>query len=387
MATFILVHGTFARAAQWPALQDGLAETAREAGEGVRFEQLTWTGRNRASARQSAASAILNSVRDIRSTSENEKIFIIGHSHGGSAIAYFLKEHPEVIETLSGCAFLSTPFVAIRPRTQARELVYRLIALCMYGAASLWMLVLLLAPLLRDRRLLESGSPYDPRDIQISLYWCFALCAAMAWLIVFLFNRAGDPRTLAEQLNRQQTTDIPAGHYLFLRCSGDEAAAALSTAQFIAWLGMRVFKIIRALISGPQSGAPTPFLKYYVSLVYFIMFSTFWFFFCFLISLVVGQFAWFASFTTLALGFVLTILVPFFVFFTQAVTSWAFGWTRLSTGFLAELAIEPLPFGEHSLVHVDWSASSPGLEGIAHSWTYAHPVAIRHIQDWVKAAL
>jgi hypothetical protein len=75
------------------------------------------------------------------------------------------------------------------------------------------------------------------------------------------------------------------------------------------------------------------------------------------------------------------------IFVTQAVTSWFFGWTRLSTGFLIELAIEPLPFGEHSLVHIDWTAGSIGLDGIVHSWTYAHPTAIRHLQDWVKASL
>jgi triacylglycerol esterase/lipase EstA (alpha/beta hydrolase family) len=94
MATFILVHGTFAKSAHWPFLQDSLAETARAAGDEPLFEQLTWTGRNRARARQAAASAIFTSLQKIQRTSANEKIFLIGHSHGGSAIAYFLKEHP-----------------------------------------------------------------------------------------------------------------------------------------------------------------------------------------------------------------------------------------------------------------------------------------------------
>jgi hypothetical protein len=35
--------------------------------------------------------------------------------------------------------------------------------------------------------------------------------------------------------------------------------------------------------------------------------------------------------------------------------SWAFGRTQLATGFLVELAIEPLPFGQHSLPHIDWT--------------------------------
>jgi hypothetical protein len=58
-----------------------------------------------------------------------------------------------------------------------------------------------------------------------------------------------------------------------------------------------------------------------------------------------------------------------------------------STGFFVELAIEPLPFGAHSMAHIDWSADALGLEGVTHSWTYANPSAIRYIQDWVKTAL
>jgi triacylglycerol esterase/lipase EstA (alpha/beta hydrolase family) len=119
VATFLLVHGTFAKSAHWPALQKGLAEAARATGETAYFKQLSWSGQNRAAARQGAASAILKSVQDIQSNSNNERIFLIGHSHGGSAIAYFLKQYTEVEKTLNGCAFLSTPFIAMRPRNKA----------------------------------------------------------------------------------------------------------------------------------------------------------------------------------------------------------------------------------------------------------------------------
>src|SRR4051812_41683588 len=63
----------------------------------------------------------------------------------------------------------------------------------------------------------------------------------------------------------------------------------------------------------------------------------------------------------------------------QALTLWAFGWTELLTGFFVELSIEPLPFGAHSMVHIDWSTKAPGIVGITHSWTYAHPDAIRYV--------
>jgi hypothetical protein len=71
MAAFILVHGTWAKFAQWPVLQDGLAETARAAGDEPVFEQLTWTGRNRARDRQAAASEIHTLVVRIQRASAN----------------------------------------------------------------------------------------------------------------------------------------------------------------------------------------------------------------------------------------------------------------------------------------------------------------------------
>jgi hypothetical protein len=85
--------------------------------------------------------------------------------------------------------------------------------------------------------------------------------------------------------------------------------------------------------------------------------------------------------------FFLGLAVALIVLFTQAITSWAFGWTQLRAGLLVDLAIEPLPFGTHPLVHIDWQTKSEGLDGIVHSWTYAHPIAIQHLQDWVRSKL
>jgi hypothetical protein len=119
MATFVLVHGTFSKKANWPLLQDGLSEAAASMNEQVRFEQVLWSGRNHASARERAGSEIARLIETSQANRPGEKLFLIGHSHGGSAIAYFLKGSPIAAAHIAGAIFLSTPFVAIRPRPNA----------------------------------------------------------------------------------------------------------------------------------------------------------------------------------------------------------------------------------------------------------------------------
>jgi pimeloyl-ACP methyl ester carboxylesterase len=421
MATFLLVHGTFAKSANWPALQDGLAEVTHEAGEKASFKQLAWSGENRTAARESAASAILKSVQEIQSNSSNEKIFLIGHSHGGSAIAYFLKEHPEAANTLAGCAFLSTPFVAIRPRRNA----FWLMTLLLFFPYIFFMNII--PPPYYDTPPLE----YVPLWTSADLFHWFIMSVGIAiyFLALFFIKKASDPHKV-EQSIREQTADIPAGKYLFLRCSGDEAAAALSAVEFIAWLGMKAARLpelitrafdpsrgtVRLFVLGGVFGLVPLLITF--GWIKILKFGFWTYFFSpdgpFIENLRVVKrhlqdlqgphihsladnvisifrFGFEILHALLAVVVVCLVLLCLFamllIFVTQAVTSWAFGWTRLFTGFLIELAVEPLPFGEHSLINIDWAKGSIGLDGMVHSWTYAHPVAIWHLRNWVKASL
>jgi pimeloyl-ACP methyl ester carboxylesterase len=402
MATFILVHGTFAKSANWPNLQDALAEAARAAGDDPVFEQLTWTGRNRARDRQAAAAAIHTLVQRIRLGSANERILVIGHSHGGSAIAYLVKEYPEAAKTLGGCAFLSTPFVAIRPRREA----FRFITLLIF-----FPYVALLSCLLR-----EIGNPRHDIFAMTSgqLFGIFVVCVvgALLWLALVFIKRASAPEKVKQSI-RQQTADIPAGNYLFLRCSGDEAAAALSATQIIAWAAIKTSKMLE-LLTRPVFDPGGPFARvvswsvfsslvlpslgygwlvvlpgiYESGLRYFLwpdgLFGTNDL--VLILGYTVESLFKLVSFIAACL-LLICVLAALLIFLTQAFTSWFFGWTRFFTGFLVELAIEPLPFGEHLLVHIDWTAGSIGLDGMVHSWTHDHPVAIMRLQRWVRDSL
>jgi len=391
MATFILVHGTYVKAAHWPALQDGLALAARAVGEHSQFNELTWSGKNRASARRAAASEISSVVQNIQSTSRNEKIFIIGHSHGGSAIAYFLKEYSCLAKTLSGCVFLSTPFIAIRPRAQAFRVISAVSQFPLIAFGVFWNYI--------ARYLQPDLTPLE--SAQSPLYYGgIGLVVASIALVSFALRKFRNSESLLNEVHRRQTADLPPGNYLFLRCSGDEAAAALSAAQFIAWLSVKLSQVLE-LLTRPwfsshtsvrlAAGAVSGGVLFWASLSSLgladesvrsfraaaegdvvISLAFFFFYFCVIV---------------LPYLLALAAFAVFIIFLTQALTSWAFGWMEFSAGFFVDLAIEPLPFGAHSMAHVDWSADALGLEGITHSWTYAHPKAIQYVREWIETTL
>jgi len=118
MTTIILVHGTFARDAQWIEQGSLLVQAVRKLLQlrsgPANFVSLKWSGRNLIEHRLAASEGLRNQVDEIWRKSPTEKIFVIGHSHGGSAISYYLKQYPESAACITGAIFLSTPFVTFK---------------------------------------------------------------------------------------------------------------------------------------------------------------------------------------------------------------------------------------------------------------------------------
>jgi pimeloyl-ACP methyl ester carboxylesterase len=390
MATFILIHGTWTKSARWPGLREGLALAASEGGERSRFEELRWSGANKTSARQGAASDILSLVQKIRSASIDEKIFIIGHSHGGSAIAYFLKQHATLAKALSGCAFLSTPFIAIRPKPEAVTVFYGLgivLAVCFSTLYPYYYVQLFGGDFISDAPLLYPS-------------WLVIL-AAFAWFILRTGHEFEKPDHILNQIRKSQTADeLPTGNYLFLRCSGDEAAAGLSAVQLIAWANLEVSQFL-ALIT--RWILASKVLKG-ICWIWLVLIFGWWTSFStaemrdvmidiyknagqgnLALTIIFSALIW--SFWATHILVIVGALGALVIFLAQAITSRLFGWTGLSTGFFVELAIEPLPFGVNSMTHIDWSVNPLRLQGMTHSWTYADPGAIQSLRTWVKSAL
>jgi triacylglycerol esterase/lipase EstA (alpha/beta hydrolase family) len=113
MAAFILVHGTWHKAeAQSSWLKDGsplrgtLAQACSNSGDDrAYFEPVRWSGRLPFRHRVVASRLIAERVKQLKKRLPGEPIILVGHSHGGSAIAYFLNAHRKS-EDIAGCAFL-----------------------------------------------------------------------------------------------------------------------------------------------------------------------------------------------------------------------------------------------------------------------------------------
>jgi pimeloyl-ACP methyl ester carboxylesterase len=216
MVTYVLVHGTFARSADWPNLKRALA--AGSNGERVNFEEVPWTGRNNAKARQSAAASIAEYVE--QAYADGGQIFLIGHSHGGSAIAYFMKQRHETAKRICGCAFLSTPFVALRPREASPlyiALAAMIFAFSLYGAWNEYMRSRIpvayhpdgLMPTISEVMMRTQDVLFDP------VYYLGATIALSPLAIAFYFTkRCGDREAVLQKCRLQQTAESPSGKML-----------------------------------------------------------------------------------------------------------------------------------------------------------------------------
>ena len=142
-----LIHGTYAEGAEWtrPETSKLCTFLTNEFKSRVRFDRLDWKPPNRHKARYLASQQLAKTFRNKSDRFGNDDIphFIIGHSHGGTAIAYAIRDDPRFAQSLDGIAFLSTPFIQARERSAPRWIlkalprVVGLITVIIFGMAAL----------------------------------------------------------------------------------------------------------------------------------------------------------------------------------------------------------------------------------------------------------
>jgi pimeloyl-ACP methyl ester carboxylesterase len=413
MITYILLHGTFEKRADWPELVNVLTDIARIKRHQPKFKEITWSGNNLIADRVSASKKIASSVEEILTKVPREKIFVIGHSHGGSAIAYFLKEFPNLANRVAGCVFLSTPFVAIRPRAHLRTVL----ALCLILPISLVDILTLLF-----LNYAKGGKFISDTFASRSIVVMNVLCISAMLLGTFLIRQKLELTKGLEEGVKRQTVDIAGRRLLFLRFAGDEAAASLAFAQFISWLSIKASRSLNAVAQLFEA----PLAAYFVLPALLTLLAV-------AIQLVQVDYAastrnYSLFFSALKRGDLLPaliicigliaeyVLLPLFALVTgiflisivlPTLAAWSFGWLSLFRSFMFEFSVEPLPFGEHVLINLDWTWNVPtsrrsqlplwlrfyrlpgefSTEMMQHSWTHSHPVAIERIGEWIGEGL
>jgi pimeloyl-ACP methyl ester carboxylesterase len=436
MAEFILVHGTFAKHAPWTLegseLRARIANLSSRARKPFDFTPVPWGGRNRGGDRLLAADAIASSVKTATAKGDSQKIFLIGHSHGGSAIAYFLKLYPKLAAQVEGVAFLSTPFVATRLRPQ-----WQLFLRALLVSAAVGLLILVFAATTWINLLLVPKF-YD--EIQGLEFLIFPTGVVLGLLITFFGLRALEKRLasyieheLSARLDRLATVNIPSGNQLYLRAIGDEAAGLLSVAQFFSWIMGTIAAIASIRVGYLQSSSRWLVKMIWGKVLAIVLVLLFGFWVAVNVAhmivdpIICGMFTHDSCSVTstlhhwiipehVPLGYpslkwffgpvdeIVYLISPVFSLVLFLVLSYAalllvtvsisaislslFGWIGLGPALFADFAVEPTPNGPVTLVHVDWRAQKPEtVLALNHSKTYANLDALDCLTQWISPRL
>jgi hypothetical protein len=253
----------------------------------------------------------------------------------------------------------------------------------------------------------------------ISFSFLFGSAAAIAvwtrgssWL-----KRSIEADAFKNRISDTQTANLPQASFLFVRASGDEAAALLSASQFVSWC----MSNLAGLASAVVVFAARRLLRINKSawgrvlLMISAVILTVWFLAITVIGLEFHSWTWgdfvgrgwdigtgypiadkFASYLVLLLSpfFVALVLGSFAYSFLMlssltvgAVALRLFGWMSIKEAIFTDFSVEPLPYGRYDLIHIDWSEQSPDEIGLNHSRTYLNPVALDQIAKFVADAL
>ncbi len=432
-----LIHGTFAKNAGWTEETSSFCKSI-VAGLDIEatFSRPQWSGRNRAKDRIAAADELAASLNAARSADPDCLQIAIGHSHGGSVLAYALARHPELAEFVASI-FLSTPFIDARPRRN-----WFLTAMIVsFGFASV---------LIAAIAALESFLGFRYLPFVLDHIWLvttfdptFMVSAIIFYFAVFWVGKAiisSNPKRMARTIS---TCRLPTGRYLFVRTTGDEASGVLSTAQFSSWAFSRLVQgatsiFPKRLRRYPIKGEVPPIMRRYPvllrmialfrvkALVLLFMFMTLiasaYFANDFVmtnwladlehkqhptetaLSIREGLFALPASALSydwpfdwklriFAFGEIFLALIAFaafcylFLITVFFLISWisqrAFGGASLAAVMSLEMAVEPTPIGSHTVVHATWATS---YRGLTHSLAYQNPNTIAVVRTWIASS-
>jgi pimeloyl-ACP methyl ester carboxylesterase len=212
----VLVHGTFAREAEWirPSSQFSVS-LASSLGYGTEVRSFRWSGANSHSARLQAAEELRVFLHESLDSFPSSRHFLLAHSHGGNVVLYALRDL-ELKERIAGVVCMSTPFLNCSARSWTGWLPKA--AVLTFFAVLMLLLVCGIVPLLENESFLAFGSAL-PIWLQAPLALCvlaapLLLIEAAGFLWSKIFNEAipgllGARQKLRVEALSQALTEAP----------------------------------------------------------------------------------------------------------------------------------------------------------------------------------
>lgn len=218
-----LVHGTFARNADWVADESQFCQfLMRENPKGILIRRFSWSGANSFRARFKAAEELARQLDDQIQKERHASHFVVGHSHGGNIILWALRRCV-LAQRIAGVACLSTPFLRVQRRSYGRRgwqpLLTLPVAMLIIGALIGWWI---------NRHFLLVNMPW----LGLLLF----LLLVFFPLLLFAILRPRVLRRAAELESMAGFPLIAPERLCLIRHTGDEALTGLSGAAFFSWI-------------------------------------------------------------------------------------------------------------------------------------------------------
>lgn len=199
----ILVHGTFARHANWCKENSSLHSMLVGEFPDADIKVFNWSGFNLHRARLRAGKNLANFVARNFAEDDEAPLILIAHSHGGAVVQYSMRSET-VARRASGVVTLATPFFVVEARSFT-PLLYWIVRLFALQAISLLVLAMVAAITLVGiysgdivERILHSGGFINLVALPI-LYGLFKLLKE-----VYLGFIASKTVAIAERLSKTQ---------------------------------------------------------------------------------------------------------------------------------------------------------------------------------------
>ena len=416
----VLVHGTFAPDAPWTRLDAPLPKSLCQRVADVDIEAFQWSGRNTFEARIEAGEMIAGLLRSV---SPDVPVALISHSHGGSAVCYAAKRHPEAFRNVRAVVCLATPFFGFSVRPGYQALLFGIVA-----ALSFVLFQIALAALTIFGRSLSPRFDEQPlfiAAIGLGLVLSAVLGARRIWALRGgMYRSYSSTMALAESWD---TTQVDLKNALFARSMGDEVGLGLGTLQFVSTVLNRVLNAVANTVStalgmlGGLRKRRLGWLRLSALLLPFVVVSAlpaamaanfgyrprFWIDILNPWSKTFGFFdpafgpadhsaraIYAAVLLVVIASYLVTCLFALFMLLAVAlgwITTGAFGCFSLRLALATQWAVEPTPEGQHAFLNGGWSRDPSKLKkdrvGLQHSEPYAAPGVVQSVVEFVEARL